>query len=104
MRADGLCFTTSASLLAAGHVPQTCLATQLFDDLRPALVPAVIAGQVAQRQQGIDMGAGPMHATAFEARFHHQLVAALHRAVSDGPTGGLKLGVAQVGGAFLQIS
>jgi hypothetical protein len=49
----------------------------------PHSIPAVIAGGVTQHQQRCDVGAGPVHAGAFEAGFDQRLVGALHDAAAN---------------------
>ncbi len=47
--------------------------------------------------------ARPVHATAFQAGFDYQFVAALHRAIANGPAGGLKGRILHMGRALFQI-
>jgi hypothetical protein len=49
-------------------------------DLWPGFFPAVIADDVPQRQHGVDVRPGPMHATALKPRLHDHAyaVAAFH--------------------------
>ncbi len=65
----------------------------LLADRRPALVPAVITGQVAHRQHRIDMLVSPAHACPFHAALHHQLVRTLHTSTPDGIAPRLKRGI-----------
>lgn len=67
-----------SALDVAGTAVLLALVAESLGDLRPRLRPTVAADDVSQGQQRIDMAARPMHVTAFEVRFHHQLVAALH--------------------------
>lgn len=47
-------------------------------DRLPALVPAVITGQIAQREHGVHMFWFPTHPCSFHAALHHELVGTLH--------------------------
>ena len=56
--------------LATGmHACGFGLGQELGVNLGPFLCPTVIADKVAQGQHGVDMGALPVHACAFEPRF-----------------------------------
>jgi hypothetical protein len=45
-----------------------------------------------------------MHARAFQARFHHQLIPAFHNAAANRPALGLKAWVLDLCSAFFQVS
>ena len=79
------------------------LQAQSGHNLGPILVPTVTASDVTQSQYGVDMRARPVHATALQASFDHQFVAALHGAVPDRPASGLEGGVLHVLHPFFQI-
>jgi hypothetical protein len=79
------------------------MATEPGRAVCPRLLPAVVTGSVAQDQQRIDVGPGPMHAGAFEPGLDHQLVGALHAATAKGPAGGSKGGILQEGHPLVQI-
>jgi hypothetical protein len=73
------------------------------DDLRPSLTPLIITDNITQGQHRIDMGPGPVHATAFQARLNHQFVGAFSGAVANRPTRRHKGGILHVGLPLLQI-
>jgi hypothetical protein len=50
------------------------------DELLPTLFPAVIADEITQAKQGVDMRFGPAHARSFEAFLDDVLVTTLHTA------------------------
>ncbi len=83
--------------------PLVLLTAQGLDDLRPGFIPTVIADDVAQRQHGIDMAAGPVHAAALQARLDDQFVGALGGAVANRPTRCQKSRIVHVSLALLQI-
>ena len=59
-------------------------------DLRPLFLPAIGTDDVSQGQHRVDMAFGPMHSSAFQSSFDHQLVAALDESTPDRPALRLK--------------
>src|SRR6266542_4504063 len=59
-------------------------------DARPGRGPAVAAGDRSQGDEWFNVRAGPVHATALQSRFDHELVGALGAAAADRVTGRLK--------------
>ena len=79
------------------------LLAQRAHDLRPRLIPAITADDIAQRQHRIDMRPRPVHTAAFQTRLNHQFIAAFNGAVANRPAGRQKRRVLQLGGALLQV-
>lgn len=72
-------------------------------DLGPVFLPATTAYDIAESQHRIDMLLGLMHPGAFQAHFHHQLVAAFHDPTPDRPALRLELWVLQLVFPFFQV-
>ena len=66
--------------------------------------PPVTAYNVPQAQHRIHAGPRPVHPPAFQPRFNHQLVGALHGPAADGPALSLKDWVLHLGCPLFQLS
>jgi len=72
-------------------------------DARPSLRPTIRTGDGPQRHHGIHVGAGPVHAAAFQSRLHHQLIGTLHTPAPDRQTLRLEACVLNLAQALGQI-
>jgi hypothetical protein len=78
--------------------------SQMGRDLRPFLLPAVTAQDIANSDHRVDMRSGPMHPGAFQPSFDDQLVATFDDPAANRPALRAKLGILQLGLAFFQVS
>lgn len=93
-----------SALLAALPAPGARLSTEFVPQVRPGSTPAAIAFQTAQRQEGIDVLALPVHAGSFEPRFDQHLVGALDTTTADRIARRPKPGIANLLATLRQIA
>ena len=74
-----------------------------YQNVRPFLLPTVVAEEVAQGEHGVDVATLPMHAGALEPGFDDQLVGTLDHAAADGPALLAEAGILQLCLALLEV-
>lgn len=70
----------------------------------PGFLPSLITHAIAQGEHGINIGAFPSHATAFEPGLNDEFVRALDHAGTNRPAGSSKQRIAHQGEPFAQIT
>jgi len=80
------------------------LGSEVGADGRPGFVPALVAGDRAEREHRIDVPFSPVHPTALESGFHDDLIGTLDGATPDRIAGRSEARVVKLRGTGVQIA